>query len=295
MSKPDRDVEAFGDCLGELEGFPQFLRSAGLGISPSDLERAPKCGGFSLVEHACHLRDYEEAGCLQRILRMLVEESPCVKDFEGERIAVERSYRHQSFSAAVEDFAYHRQTTLRILTSLSPEDWQRTATLESIGRISIRQLAEIVAAHDKTHLHEIENLLGEIRSEARSAAEHAQDVAALHEMAREFTEGFNTGDLDRIMRFYGSSYVDVNLRVPLQSYEERRAYFSQMMSRGEFRLQVYPDEIALYGAIAFVRGRVEIIDRDTAAVRELRYLEISRKEADGWKAIWGIDGPVNEF
>lgn len=274
--------------MDQLAGFPEYLRTAALGLSPSELQQSPANGGFCLVEHACHLRDYEEAGCLQRILRMLVEESPSLENFEGERIAVERNYRSQSFSAAVEDFALRRQTTLGILSALSDEQWQRTATLGTTGPISVRQLIEIVAEHDRTHRHEIESLLEEIRRH------NGSDIEALRDMAREFSEGFNTGDLDRMMRFYGSSYVDVNLRVPVQSHEERRAYFAHLMRHGGFRVEAHPDEIVVHGSLAFVRGRIELHRRDTTGSSELRYLEIARKEADGWKAIWGIDGPVQE-
>ena len=124
---------------------------------------------------------------------------------------------------------------------------------------------------------------------------YRQDVSALREMAREFTEGFNSGDVDRIMRFYGSSYLDINLRTPLQTHAERREYFAQLIQRASFRVQVHPEEIVIQGPTAFVRGRIELIHRDSAAITELRYLEVVRKEAGGWKAIWGIDGPVQEF
>ena len=60
----------------------------------------------------------------------------------------------------------------------------------------------------------------------------AADVAALREMAREFTEGFNTGNVDRLMRFYGDRYVDINLRRPLQSHQERREYFAGLVGGG---------------------------------------------------------------
>jgi hypothetical protein len=38
-----------------------------------------------------------------------------------------------------------------------------------------------------------------------SIESEAEHVAKLRHMAREFTEGFNTGDVERIMRFYGVS------------------------------------------------------------------------------------------
>jgi ketosteroid isomerase-like protein len=68
-----------------------------------------------------------------------------------------------------------------------------------------------------------------------------------------------------------------------------------LIERDAFQVRVHPDEIVVCGAVAFGRGRIELIRRDTALSRELRYLEVLRKEADGWKVVWGIDGPVQEY
>ena len=128
---------------------------------------------------------------------------------------------------------------------------------------------------------------------------HTEDVAALQEMAREFTEGFNSGDVDRLMKFYGVSYVDINLRQPVQSHEERKQYYKHAIRERGLRVHVYPDEIMVHGQIAFVRGRIELTRKDASgtgvSTTELRYLEIARKEPGGWKAIWGMDGPVQEY
>lgn len=87
----------------------------------------------------------------------------------------------------------------------------------------------------------------------------AEDVAKLRHMASEFTEGFNTGDVDRIMRFYGHTYVDINLRNPVQSWQERREYYTHVIRKGGFRVQVHPDEILIRGDFAFIRGSIDLI------------------------------------
>jgi ketosteroid isomerase-like protein len=121
------------------------------------------------------------------------------------------------------------------------------------------------------------------------------DVTALREIAREFTEGFNTGDVDRIMRYYGDRYVDVNLRRPEQSKQERREYYRHVMSNG-IRVQVHPDDILVDGAWAFVRGHIDVMRTEADRPVELRYMEIARKQADGsWQMVWGMDGPVQEY
>ena len=131
-----------------------------------------------------------------------------------------------------------------------------------------------------------------------SAHSQLEDLAQLQNIAREFAEGFNTGDLDRIMRFYGDTYVDINLRNPVQSHTERRAYYTQVIKRG-FQVSVRPDDIQIHGDFAFVRGTVELIHPEApggSAPTELRYLEIVRRQTDGsWQVIWGMDGPVQEF
>jgi ketosteroid isomerase-like protein len=131
-----------------------------------------------------------------------------------------------------------------------------------------------------------------------STPSEREDVAKLRHIASEFEEGFNTGDVDRIMRFYGETYVDINLRNPVQSWKERREYYSQVIRKGGFRVKVQPDEILIRGDFAFIRGSLELA-RDSAAGEsgrtELRYLEIAHRQQDGsWKVMWGMDGPVQE-
>jgi len=127
-----------------------------------------------------------------------------------------------------------------------------------------------------------------------------RDVAALRHMAREFAEGFNSGDVDRLMRFYAERYVDVNLRIPVQTHEQRKAYYLHVMKSRGIRLDVRPDEIIVEGDLAFVRGTILISRSDANSgqpdTTELRYLEIARKNSKGaWKVWWGMDGAVQEY
>jgi ketosteroid isomerase-like protein len=125
---------------------------------------------------------------------------------------------------------------------------------------------------------------------------NTQDREALLHMAREFETGFNSGDLNRLMQFYGDHYVDINLRIPVQSHAERREYYAAIIRRNEFRVAVHPDDIIFLGDHAIVRGRIEISPVcEPGNVTELRYMECSRRTPDGWKALWGMDGPVQEY
>ena len=132
-----------------------------------------------------------------------------------------------------------------------------------------------------------------------SIESEAEDIERLRHMASEFTEGFNTGDVERIMHFYGESYVDINLRNPVQSRQERREYYAQVIQRGGFHVQVQPEEILVRGDYAFVRGTIELTPGSApsdSARRELRYLEIVQRQQNGsWQVLWGMDGPIQEY
>ncbi len=124
------------------------------------------------------------------------------------------------------------------------------------------------------------------------------DETFLRNMAHEFEEGFNRGDVDRIMRFYGDTYVDVNLRHPVQTRKVRREYYANIIRRSGLTVRVHPDDILIRGDLAFVRGTILL----TQAVAggplqtELRYLEVAERTLDGgWQVLWGMDGPVQEY
>jgi ketosteroid isomerase-like protein len=121
-----------------------------------------------------------------------------------------------------------------------------------------------------------------------------EDERYLRNVAHEFEEGFRTRDLDRIMRFYGDTYVDVNLRHPVQTRAERREYYAKVMTRPGLRLSVQVDDVLVRGDLAFVRGTI-LLTQDAAPRTELRFLEIyQRKTGGGWQVVWGMDGPVQE-
>ena len=127
-----------------------------------------------------------------------------------------------------------------------------------------------------------------------------EDVDFLRHMAHEFEEGFNRGDVNRIMRLYGDTYVDVNLRHPVQTNTARREYYAQVIRRPGLRVQVQPDDILVRGDLAFVRGTILLTQTAVAGIEptrtELRYLEIAERTREGgWQVLWGMDGPVQEY
>ena len=148
--------------IESFTSLPADLRRIALGIPTRQQTKRPAAGGFSLVEHACHLRDYESEGIQLRITRILAEAGPALADFPGDRLAVERKYNDQEFGGALRSFERKRNETLRVLAGLSDEQLDRKAVFGSEGRITLRRMIDIFAEHDATHRHELDELAGEL-------------------------------------------------------------------------------------------------------------------------------------
>lgn len=117
-----------------------------------------------MVEHACHLRDYELEGCQARVRRMLAGGEPFLADFEGDRLARERDYLSQDATRAWVEFAAARTRTLELLAGLTEAQLALTARLGTMGTITLSRLVAIVAEHDADHRGEIVRLVAELRS-----------------------------------------------------------------------------------------------------------------------------------
>jgi ketosteroid isomerase-like protein len=123
------------------------------------------------------------------------------------------------------------------------------------------------------------------------------DVDQIRTLTNEFVAGFNSGDVERIMKFYADTFVDVNLTPPVQTKAERAEYYRKLVAPGQLKVDVTPDEIIVTGDHAFARGTILIRDTRKPAeeqARELRYIEVWRKFPDGWKSIWGIDASLHD-
>ena len=151
---PARHAEA----LELLAAMPEFLAGA-VARAPADaLQWKPAPEEFSLVEHACHLRDLEREGYLVRVRRMLAEVLPTLAGFDGATVAQERHYLAQDAHAAVEDFAAARAELLSRLQALTAADLAREGIFDG-ARICMADLVAMIAEHDRGHREEITRLL----------------------------------------------------------------------------------------------------------------------------------------
>lgn len=146
------------ESIERLDAMPEFLDAALDTVTRDEMAFQPAPGEFSLVEHACHLRDLEREGYLARVRRMLAEARPDLESFDGAAVAAARGYLHQDGRAAAMEFGAARREVLALIAPLSAADLAREATFA--GRaICLGDLVAMMLEHDLEHRREIESLM----------------------------------------------------------------------------------------------------------------------------------------
>jgi hypothetical protein len=144
--------------IDRLAAMPQTVRELVSGRTAEELSRRPAGDFFSLRENVLHLRDIDMEGYEQRIVKMLTEEHPFLADLDGAKLAAERDYNAQPLAPALEAFAASRARSVARLRALAEEDFERTAELEGVGRVTLRELLQRWLEHDAGHVKEMEAL-----------------------------------------------------------------------------------------------------------------------------------------
>ena len=152
---------ALAESIERLESMPEFLETALEVVSGEALRFRPSPGDFSLVEHACHLRDLEREGYLVRIRRMIAEKSPTLEPFDGAAVARERDYASQDAKIASQEFAAARREVTGLLAPLTLSDLGRDAMFGG-KRVTFHDLVAMMVEHDRGHREEIEQLMDAI-------------------------------------------------------------------------------------------------------------------------------------
>jgi hypothetical protein len=168
------------DCMqwtiDALASFPERLEACYRSI-PEDFRRwtPPSWEGlagerFTGIEHLCHVRDVEIDGYHVRFRRALGETSPTLEDLDGYVLANERNYAATRDSEALASFRAARGETLRLLSGLRDDQWDRPAIFEG-DRVTVRGLVHHLCKHDHLHLAGLQWLLARIdTARSRSAS-----------------------------------------------------------------------------------------------------------------------------
>src|SRR6266567_3406549 len=86
----------------------------------------------------------------------LLSKLQAMPDFDGARIARERSYTSLSVAEGIDAFRDARLRNIEALRALDAADWTRRGEQEGVGAIVLCDIPAMMGEHDASHREEIE-------------------------------------------------------------------------------------------------------------------------------------------
>ena len=160
---PAGDGTDFTALLAFLNETPNKLANSIAGLSNAEVRFQNSPDEFSVLENICHLRDLELQGYTPRIRRILAESNPALADFDGARVAAESNYNNEQPDFALQAFQTARRENVEMLRALTERQLKREGTLDGVGTITLRRLAEMMREHDEGHLEDLRVLSRRLR------------------------------------------------------------------------------------------------------------------------------------
>lgn len=153
------------DILALLRDNPNRIASLTLDLSPAQLRAAPEPGAWSLTAILAHLRSCADVWgtC---IATMLAEDHPTIRAINPGAWIEQTAYRDLAFAPSFTAFTTQRDDLLTTLDALSPEQWERSATITGAGAPltrTVRFYAQWLARHERSHLKEIGRVATAVR------------------------------------------------------------------------------------------------------------------------------------
>ena len=151
----------FAGVVAALAQLPDRLAAYAAHVPAALRPRRPDSTGFSLVEHACHLRDLD-AVFAERIDAVRTLDLPVIASVDGTALAAQRDYLAQPLDAAVAAFRTGRAALCAVAAALDPAQLARCGLRDGIRRMSLDELVRELLDHDRTHVLELDELLAEL-------------------------------------------------------------------------------------------------------------------------------------
>ncbi len=170
LTLAELETAMFSTTLNALRTFPEQLETYYHAIPTAFRNWAPDSWAgvpsepFTAIEQICHVRDIEIDGYHVRFRRTLTEFEPTLASVDGESLAKERAYASADAKEVFAAFRAARDETVRLIESLGPYQFSRTAVFEGYGPLTMRSLVHYLCSHDQQHLAGLQWLLGKIEA-----------------------------------------------------------------------------------------------------------------------------------
>jgi len=138
------------DLLERLRRGAELVAVSITGAAGSEVDFIPEPGGWSIRQIVAHLADGEIVASM-RIRQILAEENPKLEAFDQDAWAKNLDYARRKPSQSLETFRRIRSENYELLKDLPESAFERAGIHSERGRVTLRQLLQLVAEHAENH------------------------------------------------------------------------------------------------------------------------------------------------
>jgi hypothetical protein len=131
--------------------------------SPAKLRKRPAPGKWSAGEILAHLADCEIVTGW-RMRQILGAPGSPIQPFDQDTWAATGHYEKRDARKSLAQFQSAREANLRLLKSLTPEQWKHHGMHAERGVETIEHIVRMMAGHDLNHLAQVERIVAAKRS-----------------------------------------------------------------------------------------------------------------------------------
>lgn len=140
----------------------ELLAVVTTGAAGAELDFVPGPGKWSVRQIVCHLSDSEMVGG-DRLRRTIAEDNPTLIAYDQDAWAQKLDYHRRKFSHAIETFRHIRLENYQLLKDLPEGAWERKATHNQRGPMTLLDLLRTYATHAESHCKQIQGVRQEYK------------------------------------------------------------------------------------------------------------------------------------
>jgi hypothetical protein len=143
--------------VDDISRTPANLRAAVSGLSPQQLDTPYRPGGWTVRQVVHHVPD-SHMNAYIRFKLALTEAEPTIKPYEQQLWAELADTKSTPIEVSLTMLDSLHDRWLRLLRSLTPEDWKRKFHHPELGTVGLEKNLALYAWHGKHHVAHITNL-----------------------------------------------------------------------------------------------------------------------------------------
>jgi uncharacterized damage-inducible protein DinB len=143
--------------LDEIARTPANLRTAVQGLSDTQLDTPYRPGGWTVRQVVHHVPD-SHLNSYVRFKLALTEDEPTIKPYAEDRWAELADSKSTPIEISLTMLDSLHDRWVRLLRSLSPEDWKRTFRHPALGPMTLEKTLALYAWHGQHHVAHITSL-----------------------------------------------------------------------------------------------------------------------------------------